>query len=134
MESNSYKIYIEKIIADNFSLDIFSPENSGNLFEVFKKNFYRNSPYWKEYQTESDSFYIEFKKYGENRKIIFLKFAFLSQSKKPRDIELMLTNQDFKKIRSIILSLSDIWQDNSVLVETLKKIIKEELDLAAKTN
>lgn len=135
MELRSYKSYIDMLISENFDFETFSPENSSKLIEVFKKYFYCDTPYWKQEAMDRDMFCIEFKKYGENRKRIFLQFSFVSNSKNPRILALTLTNDDIKMLdgMSVELSLSDIWKDHTILVTNLKKIIEKGLDLAAAT-
>lgn len=88
MELASYKSFIEKLIADDFKLETFSPENSGKLFDIFKEIFYRDTPYWKESHIDNGMIYIELKKYGENRKQIFFAIIFSIQFKKTKRVSL----------------------------------------------
>ena len=135
MEPLSYKSYIDKLMEENFNFETFSPENCNQLFDVFKASFYRYTPYWKEETIDGNNFYIQFKKYGENRKIVFLKFSFISNAQSPRVIELTLTNDQLKKLNDTVnLSLSDIWKDHSILSDKLKEVVGKGLSLAEETN
>ena len=130
MELKSYRSYIDKLVVDNFDYDTFSPENSKNLFGLFKTIFYCDTPYWKTLTTEGEHFYIEFKKYGENRKRVFLKFSF-----KSRLFILTLTDEEFNEVdKKTELYFSEIWKDHEQLAKHLKDNIEKGLKIAAETN
>lgn len=136
MELISYKSYVDNLIIENFNYSSFAPENRGKLFDVFKKYFYQETAYWKPIHIEEDIFYIEFKKYGNNRKQILLRFSFISNSKSPRELGLALTNDELKVIDETLIEipLSNIWKDHAVLADHLKNLINKGLELAEKIN
>lgn len=130
MESRSYKSYIDELILANFKYDTFAPENSNKLFDIFKKVFCCDTPYWKKATIDGNQFYIEFKKYGENRKSVLLKFSFTSRSS-----SLTLTDEELKPLnKSSEISFSDVWKDHGILTARLKEYIEEGLKRAAETN
>ncbi len=136
MEIKSYGLFVEKLIVENSELDAFSPDNSGELANLFKKAFYLDTPFWRQAKWHDDKFYIEFKKYGENRRRIFLKFSFLPNTKSPRYLEFSIADENFKELKDTLINaeLSAIWQDHSVLTTLLKNFVKQGLELAAKVN
>lgn len=134
MEQKTLESYIEKLIMDNFEWQDFSPDNAGNTYDKFKTIFFKSHPYWENWHEEKGEFYIEFKKYGENRKKIFLKFSLLP-TKKPRELILVLVDDQLKIINESReeISLSDVWRYHSVLSGKLNQYIKLGLDLASET-
>jgi hypothetical protein len=131
MEIKSYITYLEQIVA-GFDYELFAPENSANIYKVFENSIYKDTPYWKAVSNDNNCFYVEFKKYGENRKIIYLKFSFISNSKQPRDLQLSFTDDELKDIKgtTVVLSFSEIWKDHSVLLNGLKSVVENGLRMA----
>jgi hypothetical protein len=131
MEIKSIECYILNRI-NEFKYEDFSPENSQQIHQFFKKIFYKETPYWRPYDDRSkETFYLEFKKYGDNRKTILLKFFFEEEI----ILHLKLTDDRLKTISendSVELEFSEIWKDHSILFEQLKKIITRGLSLAEK--
>jgi hypothetical protein len=123
------------LIENNFNHKAFSPENSDKLFDLFKKHFHCDDAYWKKGDIDNNGFYVELKKYGENRKQVFLQF-FFSNSKSPKKLKLSLVDDELNAIDNmqVEISFSEIWKDHSILLKQLKEYLKIGLELAEKIN
>lgn len=128
MEPKSFDNHVMDLI-NKFTYEDFSPDNNlKNIFNKFKEIFYINSPFWRILSENANSFSLEFKKYGENRKKVFLKFVFES-----RDVSIELKVDDYKGSRSEVslnLAYSEIWKNHLLLFDPLCKIMKRGLALA----
>lgn len=136
MEMRSYESYIDELIS-TFEYSNYAPENASNISATFKSKFYIDGPYWKlgRINPSGGIFQVEFKKYGENRRQIFMQFSFeLESVLVPREVVLTLIDSESKILNEMeeIIKFSDIWKDHSILAEHLKKYVKEGLKLAEK--
>jgi hypothetical protein len=140
MELHSYETYIDSVI-EKFDANDFSPENARDIPGLLKAKIGIDSPYWQEVKTESASggtFYVKFKKYGENRKEVLLRISFKPplDEDSPRELILTLVNGNLNELekKNEPISLSDIWKDHSVLSIDLKQYVKRGLELAGEVN
>lgn len=134
MEIKSFALFLYELI-NQFAYEDFSPENSQAVHVKFKDKFYLDTPYWTPCAESQTSFSIDFKKYGENRRRISLKFSFGNR-------ELVLEIKDKDKLEredkrgadiSKTIQYSEIWKDHCVLYKGLHEIMKEGLRLAEET-
>ena len=127
----SWKKCILDLIGE-FSYEDFLPENNNELYEKLKKVFHKDTPYWDPIKDPKQGyFFIEFKKYGDNRKRVLLKFCL-----EGRQLALELVNEDQEPLKGKEkreIKLSDIWKDHKVFFDELKNFIETGLELAAES-
>lgn len=141
MEIHSFETYIDALVA-NFKDSDFAPENASKIPSALRKKISIDSPYWQPLDvnnTSGETFYVEFKKYGQNRKRVFLRFSFeppLTDNDPPRKLALALVDDELNELdgKEEVIELSSIWKNNSVLVDFLKKYVKRGLELAEEKN
>jgi len=119
----------EKYIADLvglFDYSDFSPENSDRLYEKFESVFNKTTPYWEKSETDHSWYVIKFKKYGNNRKQVLLKFTFL-----PRKLLLELVDENLQSLHEKDeISFSEMWKDHAILLSKVTMLIRKGLTSA----